>query len=148
MITSFGSAIVELTLPLQLSEHSQMPPVPSWHKVVGQDLIEFPYRPLGLSHGRNLQPCAHVVTDPLGKFPRQPAKNGKRCVIIVGDPLRRSIVVSDSSHARGTVECLSAFNRLMSSDILPLDDDHKPLESAFSVHRSMHPHPARTYDVI
>ena len=52
--TSFGSAIVVLTFPLQRSKPSQMPPVSAWHKVVGQDLIEFPDRPLGLSHGRNL----------------------------------------------------------------------------------------------
>ena len=77
--TSFGSAIVEITFPLQRSERSQMPPVSTWHKVVGQDLIEFPNSLLGLSHGRNLQLCAHVVTNPLGKF----RKNGMRCVIIV-----------------------------------------------------------------
>ena len=66
--TIFWSAIVELTFPLQRSESSQMSPVSAWHKVLGQDLIEFPDRPLGLSHGRNLQLCVHVVTNPLSKF--------------------------------------------------------------------------------
>ena len=84
--TSLGSAIIVLTFPLQRSERSQMPPVSARHKVVGQDLIEFPNRPLILSHGRNLQLCTHVVTNPLGKFRRQPAKNGTPCAIVVGDP--------------------------------------------------------------
>ena len=58
---SLGSAIIVLTFPLQRSERSQMPPVSVRHKVVGQDLIEFPNRPLILSHGRNLQLCTLVV---------------------------------------------------------------------------------------
>ena len=69
--TSFGFAILELTFPLQRSEHSQMPPVSAWYKVDGQDLIEFPDSSLGWSHGRNLQLFAHVVTNPLGKFQRE-----------------------------------------------------------------------------
>ena len=92
--TSLGSAIIVLTFPLQRSERSQMPPVSAWHKVVGQDLIEFPNSPLILSHGRNLQLCTHVVTNPLGKFRRQPTKNGITCALVVGHPLWRGIVVT------------------------------------------------------
>ena len=75
-----------LTFPLQRSERSQKSPVSAWHKVVGQDLIEFPDSPIILSLGGNLQLCAHLVTNPLGKFRRQPAKNGMICAIVVGDP--------------------------------------------------------------
>ena len=112
--TSLGSAIIVLTFPLQRSERSQMPPVSSWHKVVGQDLIEFPNCPLNLSHGRNLQLCTHVVTNPLGKFRRRPTKNGTTCAIVVGDPLRPGIVVTRKGGGG------MPLNRLMSSDSLPM----------------------------
>ena len=47
--------------------------------------------------GRTTGTChrkPHVVTNPQGKFRRQPAKNGTTCAIIVDDPLRRGIVVT------------------------------------------------------
>ena len=53
--TCLVSAITVLTFPLQHSERSQMPPVSARHKVIGQDLIEFPDSPLILSHARNLR---------------------------------------------------------------------------------------------
>ena len=57
--TSLGSCHYSAHIP---TERSQMPPVSARHKVVGQDLIQFPNRLLILCHGRNLQLCTHVVT--------------------------------------------------------------------------------------
>ena len=90
-----GPSTVELTLPLNATECPKLPFAPvAGNQVVLQDGVQLPCCPLHVPLGRYLQLLSIILTNPCGKFCRQPADDRMEFAIRILEPqLPRQLAV-------------------------------------------------------